>query len=233
MTSPDCKKLSSIFKVSPILEHPPSPGESFLVIAPLGVFADASVTSEELERASLIKSEESRNRFLAGRRLLRSLYSRWTGKACCEIPILIDAMGKPFLSTEELPGFSISHSGDLVTLLVTYGEGGVDLEKERRLDFQNLARRFFSEEEALSVESSLDPAHFFKLWTCREAAIKADGRGMGSLLKGMGSCMGEECVRVRAGGRGWNAFPWSLSGGYHGAVAFAESPRVILWCDLR
>ena len=227
------RKNSLLFKDSPAWKHPPVHGESLLVIASLEVFKSIVISSEEKERALRMRSEEAKNRFLAGRRLLRGIYAEWSGIASEEVPVRIDSNGKPYHELQGLPSFSMTHSGDLVVLLVSHGEAGVDLERERPLDSVSLARRYFSEEEARLLGYSPDPALFFRLWTCREAAIKADGRGMAFLLSGMTSLENEGVFRVRSGEREWEAFPWSLSGGYHGAVAFAETPRVILWCDLR
>lgn len=234
MAGTDSGKLSSLFRVSPLPEHPPGEGEALLVIAPLDVFQGVVISPEERERASLMKSMEAGNRFVAARRVVRGLFSKWSRIDPSEIPVCIDPGGKPFVAVEGMPSFSISHSGDLVAVLVAPGDAGIDLELERPVDASALARRFFSEEEALLVERSTDPSVFFQLWVCREAAIKADGRGMASLLEGMTTMREKEGgIRVSGGGREWRTIPWSISGGYLGAVAFPETPRVILWCDLR
>lgn len=133
-----------------------------------------------------------------------------------------------------MPRVSIAHSGELVALLFGTVDCGIDLELAREVATQDLARRFFSPREAALLEGEDTADLFFRLWCCREAAIKADGRGMASLIGAteVVDSGAEECP-VSVQGVSWGTFPWVLSGGYHGAVAFREVPRVILWCDLR
>jgi len=134
-----------------------------------------------------------------------------------------------------MPCFSISHSGELVAAVFSSKAAGIDLESERDVDAAALARRFFSEREAALVMGIGDKELFFRLWVCREAAIKGNGRGMASLLAGTEvlSPLTEPPLSVMVLGESWQTLPFTLAHGYHGAVAFRELPQVILWCDLR
>lgn len=222
------------FKNSPLPGLLPPADEAVIVVAGISVFREVTVSKEEELRAAAMRADNARSLFLAGRRLVRGILSQWLGITAADVPITLAASGRPSLQGEGMPCFSISHSGDLVAALFSHADAGIDLERERPVDVASLARRFFSTGEAAALSRSCEAAEFFRLWTCREAAIKADGRGMGSLLARTGAApLDNGLVSVEIEGVPWTAFPWALDGGYHGAVAFREPPGLIRWCDLR
>ena len=91
--------------------------------------------------------------------------------------------GKPF--APELPGldFNLSHAGPHVLLAFARGQAiGIDLERcDRRLSLDDIARRFFAASEAQAL-TRLPPvaqrATFLRLWTHKEAVLKALGTGL-------------------------------------------------------
>jgi len=92
--------------------------------------------------------------------------------------------GKPFLP--ERPGlqFNLSHSGGALLLGIGHAQPlGVDIETAaRRRPVLELARRYFSAAETAAL-GRLDAARqqeaFLNLWSCKEAVVKALGRGIG------------------------------------------------------
>jgi 4'-phosphopantetheinyl transferase len=70
-----------------------------------------------------------------------------------------------------------------VVVLPPIGEVGIDLEAPRpRPDLLPVARRFFAQAEADAVEAAegeLRSRAFLRLWTRKEAVLKATGRGIG------------------------------------------------------
>ena len=211
--------------------------EIVIAVGGLEVFAETPLSSRERERAASMTSEEARLRFTAARRLLRSVASRWCPISASELEILPDEHGKPRLATPDPIHFSITHSSGCVAVAFSRSEVGLDLECVREVDSPALARRFFSAEEAIACESSVDHELFFKLWTCREAAIKGDGRGLSNLLgitrvaswnRGMG-----DPLEILIGEESWHAIPWKVDAETHASVAFRKKPSLISWCDLR
>jgi len=91
--------------------------------------------------------------------------------------------GKPYVVDPGFPQFNLSHAGACVALVFAHGQAvGVDIESvQRRRSSLELARRFFAVEEAQAL-GALDPAlrdaAFVRLWTCKEAVLKALGRGL-------------------------------------------------------
>lgn len=211
--------------------------EIVIAVGGLEVFAGTPLSFGERERAASMSSEEARLRFTAARRLLRSVVSRWCPISASELEIFQDEHGKPRLVTPDPIQFSITHSSGCIAVAFSRSEVGLDLECVREVDATALARRFFSAEEAIACESSADHELFFRLWTCREAAIKGDGRGLSNLLgvtrvaswnRGTGDPM-----EILIGEESWHAISWKVDAETHAAVAFRKKPSLISWCDLR
>jgi 4'-phosphopantetheinyl transferase len=113
--------------------------------------------------------------------------------------------------------FNLAHSGELALLALTRaGEVGVDVERIRPMpDALELAARFFSPREVAALQT-VPPddanAAFFRLWTRKEAWLKATGEGIAeSLARVEVTCRAEEACRVVAiGGDAAAAAEWSL-----------------------
>lgn len=205
-----------------------------LITAGLGDLAGVELPATERERASKMEILTAR-RFLAARRVVRAMFSKLSGIPTEKINLDLDSNGKPFLDAMDYQ-FSMAHSGEMVAVAISRSPIGVDLEIEREVDVVTLAQRFFSPEEALILERNPDPTLFFRLWTCREAAIKADGRGLAKLLGQ--TKVDEEAnsaggIDVTIGGESWIACHCRESARVHVAMAFREHPSLINWSDLR
>jgi 4'-phosphopantetheinyl transferase len=212
----------------------PVSGEVLVVLAGFDSFSGIAVSDAENKRADSIVSAETKRRFLASRRLLRGILSTWLVMSPEMIPLEISKAGKPFLKGGKDLHFSIAHSADLVMIAFATQSLGADLEAERPVDALALARRFFSKDEAQMLEGSDATDRFFRLWSCREAVIKADGRGMATLLDSTKVLPGDEVpLHVVTGEVVWTVYPWKLEEGYHASVALKGCPSLINWCDLR
>ena len=236
--------------IQEFLINSPFPGvipkgkEAALFLAHFDVFSKTPVSDEERKRGESMSSTASRQAFLAGRRLVRNILSSWLSVDPVELQILLSSEGKPYLVGDSVPFFSITHSGDLMMVAFSEDEIGADLELERQLHSVAIASRFFSDKESRLVTDEKSHAPFFRLWTCREAAIKADGRGMGKLLaqtkfkdapeKNEGGRM-----NIEIGSNSWSVAHWTigmmgiLDQRYHVALATKIRPSLIRWCDLR
>ena len=142
------------------------------------------VAPAEAARARRMGSAHRRREFLACRGALRRILAAALGVDPLAVPIVEGAHGKPALApgSPAAPlGFNVSHSGGRYVIALARGaDPGVDVERIRprpRLD--RLARRFFSPTEQRAVAAAPDPMEaFHRVWTRKEAVIKADGRGV-------------------------------------------------------
>ncbi|KAI0512114.1 hypothetical protein KFK09_012750 [Dendrobium nobile] len=131
---------------------------------------------------------------LLARTLVRTTLSRYTQSKIKPQSLRFskNTYGKPQVVWQHEEGwippclhFNISHSSSLVACAVTVDlQVGIDVEdKQRKLkhDVLSFARRFFSPNEVEFLHGTSDPLiqqqEFVKLWTLKEAYVKALGRG--------------------------------------------------------
>lgn len=147
----------------------------------LGALA-ALLSPDERERAGRFRFERDRDRFVAGRGLLRTIVGAYSGRAPGSLSFAYGEFDKPSLEGDG-PWFNLAHSGAVALLAVsTVGELGVDVELEPPdFDYESLAARFFSaaELDALRAVPELERARsFLECWTRKEAFVKARGDGL-------------------------------------------------------
>ncbi len=127
----------------------------------------------------------SRRRFALSRAALRTLVGRRLGCASERIAFDASAHGKPFALVQGVPAdisFNISHSGDhgLIALAPT-GRLGVDVEeRSSRHDLDGPIADVLGPDERTELAKARGDRKvhmFFRLWTIKEALIKALGTG--------------------------------------------------------
>ncbi|CAI8921580.1 4'-phosphopantetheinyl transferase family protein [Pseudomonas zeae] len=74
--------------------------------------------------------------------------------------------------------FNLAHTDGLLVLAVGAGRVGVDVEARQARGTQSLSRRFFSHEERAVLAGPARDAAFYRLWTLKEAGVKASGKGV-------------------------------------------------------
>ena len=145
----------------------------------------SNLDAQERERAAAYVHNADRQRFVLGRALLRWALTEQLGVYAPSDWVIRETQGgKPTLeSFGQAVGFSISHTDGLVGVLLSSNfSSGIDIESlSRQLDVQKLAKRSCSdlEREWLSrYDLSDQSAAFLKLWTLKEAYLKATGLGI-------------------------------------------------------
>ena len=142
--------------------------------------------SDEIERAARFRVEGAAQRFVVARAVLRSVLGRFTGIDPAAVVFAYGEHGKPHLAAGG-PRFNASDSGDFVVVALASAELGVDLEVLRPLARgDRLARRICTERELEAFETISEAerdAAFLRLWTCKEAALKAVGAGLSGGVK--------------------------------------------------
>jgi 4'-phosphopantetheinyl transferase len=191
------------------------------------------LTADERERAGKFGSEQLRNRFIVGRATLRRLLGRLLNCEPATLVFRYGEFGKPELDGP-LAGalhFNLSHSGGAGLLaMARRGPLGIDLEKVRPVwDPQQIASRFFTEHEGRQLETVAEqerPEAFFRLWTRKEAWLKATGEGIAASLDRIEvSFLADEPARVlKVADDPGAADQWLLAGlaparGFVGALA--------------
>lgn len=179
----------------------------------------AELPVDEQERAARFRVAAARHRFVLARVVLRRSLGSFLDADPGTFGFSTGDRGKPFLSTPEIedpPRFNLSHSGDVVALIVGSIDVGIDVECLREMPRAGrLAHRFFSPGEQSVIDALSGPERdhaFLRIWTQKEAYLKATGLGVGMPLREVETEPDPAAppgLRAVAGDRG-EAASWSL-----------------------
>ncbi len=127
----------------------------------------------------------AKKEFLFSRILTRHLLSFYTGREMIDLEFILSPSGKPALRSRDLH-FNLSHTEGLVALTVSAFPVGIDVElalmESKNRDWRLIADRYFSTEEKEYLEKqprALRPLVFLRIFTLKEAFLKAMGLGWG------------------------------------------------------
>ena len=154
------------------------------------------LNQDEHARADRFINPEHGRNFRKVRGLLRHLLTQYVDVAPQILEFNYTEYGKPFLKGGADLQFNLSHSRDMVAYAFSLDhELGVDIEYMRpQKDLDGMIRYVCSEKEqvelkAMKEEEVMDA--FYRLWTRKEAFIKACGRGLGMGLRSIHVGTGE------------------------------------------
>lgn len=189
---------------------------------------------DELDRAGRFKFETDRNRFIAGRGLLRNILASYLEARPEQMRFTYSPRGKPFMEStfgHESLHFNLAHSRNIILIAITRAcPVGIDVEWVRPMsDAEDIAARFFSAGETaklMALPNDLRNPAFFNLWTRKEAWLKATGDGLSEMLTEVEvSFLADEPARVLAisgnaeVARHWTMLELSPAPGFAAALA--------------
>ncbi|WP_293871209.1 4'-phosphopantetheinyl transferase superfamily protein [Flavobacterium sp.] len=125
---------------------------------------------------SSYKLNEKKQQRITGLELLKTALINNKMDADLINTIQYNPFGKPFVNVDI--DFSISYSDNNTILgFIKNGSVGIDIEHIKRIDYKLYKDYFTKNEWEFMNENSFTEAIFFKLWTRKEAAVKAIGKG--------------------------------------------------------
>lgn len=144
---------------------------------------------QERLKANAFKLADMRNRYIAVRASLRQTLAAYLDTDPQQLQFNQSEHGKPFLACESIH-FNLSHTANyLVIAVANFPHIGIDIEVSRsRNNLDSLAARCFAPSELQAWRQLPDAARqpaFYRLWTKKEAFVKAVGRG---LAMGLAQC---------------------------------------------
>jgi 4'-phosphopantetheinyl transferase len=175
----------------------------------------ALLSADERARASRIRADRARDRFVASRATLRRGLGHVLDVDPARLRFAASSSGRPYLAwPPQAMGFSASRSGDITFgACAMDGRVGVDVEEiVERVDLPDLVRRHFHADEVaeLAGASSISWTEaFYSIWTRKEAVLKALGCGV---FEGLDEAEQPAAREIRAR-------PWDLGAGYGAAIA--------------
>jgi 4'-phosphopantetheinyl transferase len=174
------------------------PGSAAVAARPL---LDAS----ERARADRFRWAADRDPYIAAHALLRATLSRMTGIGAADLRFRTAKSGKPALDpAQALPDlhFSLSHTRGLAACAVGRPHAlGIDAEVWRTPAPIELAARYFAPSEARLVAEQTPaerPSTFYRLWTLKEAYLKATGEGLAAPLDGFAFSLDPVAITLAA-----------------------------------
>ncbi len=177
----------------------------------------AHLDTQEERRARRFLQRRHRQRFRAGRGALREIVAAYLGAQAGDLRFDYGPQGKPHLGGDPPPlSFNLAHShGVALCAVCREGEVGVDIERLRPIEqAQGIAESFFSLRESrflAALEGTGEhTATFFHLWTCKEAYLKACGKGLSDPLREVEVSLPTHAEPCYEGIGGTDAATWTL-----------------------
>jgi 4'-phosphopantetheinyl transferase len=178
----------------------------------------AWLSEAERQRASRLRFERDRRRFIVARSRLRELLAERLGTRPQALELGCGRNGKPELGPRFAHTgwrFNASHCDEVALYAFARGsEVGIDIEAIRPLaEADDIAARFFAPRERrayLALAREDRPRGFFRCWTRKEAFVKALGEGLAMPL---------ERLDVSAAPGGWRLESFSPLPGFIAALA--------------
>jgi len=144
----------------------------------------ALLDEEERARAARFRVAQPRRQFVISRGALRLLLARHLARPAHALSFATGPHGKPFVVVDGAPShveFNVSHSAGRGLIAIAHAPVGVDIEfLGREADLELVAKGVLTaaEQAALRCKAGAEGAKlFFRLWTQKEALIKAKGTG--------------------------------------------------------
>ena len=150
-----------------------------------------NLSEDEKDRVKKIIIKEVKYRSILSKVITKKILSKYLDRKITQINYCYNKFGKPKLSSEinhlDL-NFNISHSGNLGVIAISKNKQiGIDIEQIVELnDLNDLIDLIFTENEIrqIGLLDQIDKTKmFYKIWTAKEAFVKAIGYGLSFPVK--------------------------------------------------
>jgi 4'-phosphopantetheinyl transferase len=146
--------------------------------------AKSILSADEWQRYHQKRADLARSA-VASRYYLRTLLSRYLDIPAEDLHFFYGDKGKPSIEASFELEFNVTHKDQKAIMVFSRKSVGVDLENTQVRDFLGLAKRYFAPTEYdLFMKTSIaeQPDLFYRIWTQKEAFIKAHGKSVFSDL---------------------------------------------------
>jgi 4'-phosphopantetheinyl transferase len=180
------------------------------------------ISPTERDRMERLVFADDRRRYAGAHAAMRTILGEYLGRRPESLRLEPDQLGKPHLAGSDLQ-CSLSHAGELA--LVAIGRRwplGVDVEQARPLpDADALKAACFTERERKHLDRAGE-SELLRLWTRKEALLKATGEGLRTAPR-------EVEVLAPEPRPGWGVVDLAPAAGYIGAAAVRkQTSRVVV-----
>jgi len=137
------------------------------------------LSEDEQKHARRFVKNTDKTLYILSHGMLRKILGARLSQDPAHLAFRKEKQGKPALEGEKIH-FNISHSGEVVLIAVSDTQTGVDVEYMKPdFDYEEILATNFCGRESKAARSALDGRKmFYRLWTRKEALLKADGIGL-------------------------------------------------------
>jgi 4'-phosphopantetheinyl transferase len=190
--------------------------------APINIM-QTFLDEQERARAGRFHYERDRQKFIVRREILKILLARYTGEHPAALVIREGANKKPVLEGNPHLHFNLSSSGDNMLFAIAGSAVGIDIEKcVDGFGYDEIAAEHFSEDERQYIHAAANRGEaFYRLWTRKEALLKATAKGISDDLKYISCAPGRHNVAAAVTGsrHHWSLQTFEPYPGYFGSIA--------------
>lgn len=192
-----------------------------------------SLSEEELKRAERYHQQKDKIRFTIGKGMLRELLARYLKCLPESIQFKKGFNNKPYIEGQAIFHFNVSYSNNWIIIAVSSEAIGVDIEYvNSTFHYLEIADDVFMNEEKSFLFSSSKPhQEFFKLWTRKEALLKATSRGLDDHLRDF-SCLDglQPLSRLSGFDADWKIKSFLMEEEYFVSLAYQDT-KPIRYCN--
>ena len=192
----------------------------------------AVLGTEEREHASRFRFERDRGRYVAAHGQVREILGRYVGRDPTVLRFRLGKYGKPMLINSTIR-FNLSHSRDIAMCAISSRcPVGIDVECIRKgVPVLEISKGFFTPAETIrirSLQGLAQTVQFFRVWTAKEAYLKATGEGLSRAADSFELVFDERGFPCGVRNQSeWRLSHLSAPGGFLAALAtFGPVPRI-------
>ncbi len=140
------------------------------------------LSDADISKAERFIHQADHDRYISARLFLFGLLKQRNILSSNALDLSYSSFGKPFLTGIDIK-FNWSHSGDMIALIMSSGDCGIDIEQhtgKELYDYRSLCTepelKWLSQKSEDTGISEL--VYFIDLWTAKESVVKAKGTGL-------------------------------------------------------
>ena len=137
------------------------------------------LSTKERSKFDSFLQYDDKCRFIVGHITIRFLLNKNIKHEVENIEFYYNKYGKMFIIGDKLQ-FNISHSNNIVAIVISDDECGVDVEYCKDIEYEELSALYFA-----NTEKCNNKQDFYRIWTIKEAYLKMQGKGLINDLQGI------------------------------------------------
>jgi len=187
------------------------------------------LNASEKEECAGFRDPARQRSFALSRRLLRHTLTSRLHLEEASIRLERAGNGRLQLVSPDHWHISLSHAAGLVAVIVAPAPCGVDIERPREINSERIAMRYFSapERDWLRQHPETHLEDFFRLWTLKEASVKALGVGLAHHLDTLAFDIADDTPQLR--GDAERMALWQCSQPDHVLAAAVKTEKPVNW----